>query len=137
MIYYFFVLLAVVLGQTFLACIVVAIYQRKNPNINFFKGLKVYLVKEVGTFMTIVMFTCLVLFVLPDWMDLSLSREDLLSKAELTKFEAAQAKFRTYAAGYGVFAQWIAFIFYKGGVHAILNFGKSKGVHESPENPLP
>ena len=133
--YYALLFLAVIIGQTFVACVVVWVEQRKNRKLGYFKALKLYLEREVGSFMTILSFTAMVMFVMSDWMNLKLTKEDLLLKETLNKFEAAQVKFRTVAVCYGVFAQWIAWLFYKGGVHAIRNYGKTRGVDDIPDTP--
>lgn len=128
MIFYFLLWVAVILGQLFVSNITVWHYQRSNSNINFFQALKVYFQKEVGTYMVITTFTMLLTFILSDWMDLSLSKADLLSKVELNRYEEIQKKFRTYATVYGMFAQLIAGMVYQGGKNAIQQFGKSKGI---------
>lgn len=128
MIYYLFLWIAVILGQLFVSNITVWHYQRSNEKINFFQALKVYFQKEVGTYMVITTFTMLLTFILSDWMDLSLTKAELLSKAELSRYDAIQTKFRTFATGYGMFAQLIAGMVFQGGKNAIQQFGKSKGI---------
>jgi hypothetical protein len=124
--YYLLLIAAVIIGQTFIACVSAWVFQRSNPNIGYFKALRIYLAKEVGTFVVIVSFTIMVMFVLSDWMDLTTSRAELIAKGKLTKFEQAQKNFRTYAAIYGAFAQLLALLFFKGGKKAIETFGKEK-----------
>lgn len=126
--YYLLLIAAVVIGQLFFSVVSVWYYQRSNPQIDFFKALQVYFKKEIGTYIMIFCFTLLLMFVLSDWMDLHATRHDLLLKEDLNKFEQAQIKFRTYATCYGVFAQFVALYFYKGGKDAIDKFGKSKGI---------
>lgn len=126
--YYLLLIIAVIIGQTFVAAVASWVFQRKNDNIGYWKAFKIYLHKEVGTFVVILSFTLLVMFVLSDWMDLTTSRAELIKKGALSKFENAQKNFRTYAAVYGVFAQWLAMLFFKGGQKAIENYGKQKGI---------
>lgn len=127
--YYFLLIAAVILGQTFTGCVSAWYYQRKNEAIGYGKALKVYFHKEIGTFAVIISFTLLVLFALSDWMDLTKTRAELLAKGELTKFEQAQKFFRTVAVIYGVFAQWAALYFFKKGKNAIEDYGKKEGVN--------
>lgn len=128
MIYYFLLIAAVIIGQVFVAAISAWIFQRNNEKIDYPTALKIYFNKEMGTFVVIISFTIIVMFVLSDWMDLTISKAQLLSREKLTKFEQAQSKFRTVAALYGMFAQWAALFVYKGGRNAIANYGKKQGV---------
>lgn len=126
--YYIIIMAAVVLGQTFLACVLSWIYQKKNDDIDYFQAISIYFKKEVGSFFVIISFTALLMFVLSDWMNLSTTKEMLLSIEKRSRFEEAQLRFRTVAVFYGVFAQWFAFLFYKGGVNAILKYKSDKGI---------
>lgn len=126
--YYLLVIAAVILGQTFTAAFLSWRHQISNDLIVYPTAFKVYIQKNIGTFVVIITFTSLVLFVLSDWMDLSLTRAELIAKGKLTKVEAIQSKFKTYAAFYGIFAQWIASYFFKAGEKAIKDYGKQKGV---------
>lgn len=125
--YYLLLLLAVVIGQLFTAAVSIWIFQKDNPNINYFRAVKVYFNKELATFVVIFTFTLLLMFILSDWMDLNVTQFDLRTKTQLTKFEAIQAKYRTYAALYGVFAQSIALLFFRKGKQAIQEYGKKQG----------
>lgn len=126
--YYLLLVFAVIIGQTFTGCVSAWVFQRKNDAIDYWKALKLYFKKEVGTFMVILTFTILLMFILSDWMDLSVSRAELMSREKLNRFEQAQKFFRTVAILYGVFAQWLAFLFFKGGKKAIDDYGKKAGV---------
>ncbi len=126
--YYLLLWVAVVVGQLFFTTVAVWVWQRKNPYINYVPALKKYVNKEVGTYIVIFFTTLLLMFILQDWMNLNISKAELLVKEKLTRFEAAQMKFRTYATGYGVFAHLIALIVYRGGKNAIEQFGKSKNI---------
>ncbi len=126
--YYILLILAVILGQTFVAAVASWVYQRKNENIGYGKALNLYLAKEIGTFAVILSFTGIILFILSDWMDMTATKEILRSKEKLTRFEQAQSVFRTVAVVYGVFAQWIALLFFKAGKKAIETYGTKQGV---------
>lgn len=126
--YYLLLLLAVIIGQSFWASATVWYHQNQNENLNFFKALIVYFKKEVGSYVVVLLLTILIMFVLSDYMDLNVSRADLIAKGSLSKWENAQKMFRTYASEYGVFAQLVASLFYKGGVQAIMKYGKSHGI---------
>lgn len=135
--YYIKLFIAVIIGQTFLAAMSAWVFQRKNDAIDYWTALRVYLRKEIGTFIVILSFTGLVMFVLSDFMDLTKSRAELIAQGELNKFEQAQKFFRTVAVLYGVFAQWLAYLFYKGGRKAIEEYGKEKGIDLDLNKPKP
>lgn len=126
--YYFLLLAAVIIGQTFTGCISAWFFQLKNDKIDYLTALKLYFRKEFGSFFVVLSFTVLLMFILSDWMNLNTSRAELLAKGELTKFEKAQVYFKTVAVIYGAFAQWIAYFFYKKGKTAIEQYGKKHGV---------
>lgn len=126
--YYLILIAATIIGQTFTAAFLSWKYQLTNDLIEYPKAFKIYLHKNVGTFSVIVSFTLMLLFALSDWMDMSMTKQQLLSIEKRTRFQEAQLKFRTVALFYGVFAQGIASLFYKGGELAIKNYGKQKGV---------
>lgn len=130
--YYFLLLAAVIIGQTFFASIVSWYYQRNNPNITYWRAFGIYLHKEVGTFIVVLSFTLVLMFVLSDYMDLNVSRQELILKDQLNKWEKLQKNFRTWAIIFGVFAQFFAILFYKGGIKAITDFGKEKGIDVDP-----
>lgn len=135
--YYLLLWVAVIIGQLFFAVAAVWVWQKKNPNINYFQALKVYFEKEVGTYTLVLAATIIISFILSDWMDLSISKQELMSKNELTRFEYWQAKFRTAATIFGTFAHLLAAIFFKSGKEAIVKFGRSKGVNLSEEETDP
>lgn len=126
--YYLLVIAAVVLGQTFTAAYLSWKHQTANDLINYPTAFKIYISKNLGTFAVIITFTMLILFVLSDWMDMNLTKAELIAKGKLTRVESIQRYFKTYATFYGVFAQGIASLFYKGGEKAIKDYGKQKGI---------
>lgn len=125
--YYLWLIVGTIIGQTFAATVIVYITQLKNHKISYPKALKMYLKKERGSFMLIISSTILLLFVLPDIFDLNKSREELLANyGTLTKFEYLQTKFRLLAVGYGTFLQSLAVLIFKGGRNAIREYGREK-----------
>lgn len=126
--YYLLLIAAVIIGQTFTAAYLSWKYQTANDLIDYKKAFTIYVQKNIGTFAVIVTFTLMLLFVLSDWMDMTMTKQQLLSLEKRTRFQEAQLKFRTVAIAYGVFAQAIASLLYKGGELAIKNYGKQKGI---------
>lgn len=132
--YYLLLLAAVIIGQSFFASIVTWYYQRNNPAISYKQAFVLYLKKEAGTFIVIICFTLILMFILSDYMDLTMSRAELIAKGKLNRFESIQKSFRTFAVIYGVFAQFFAVLFYKGGIKAISDFGRDKGIDINENN---
>lgn len=128
--YYLILVAAVIIGQTFTAAYLSWKYQTANDLIDYRKAFSIYVHKNIGAFFVIISFTLILLFIISDWMDMSLTKTELLSKVKRTKFEEAQLKFRTVAIVYGVFAQLIASLLYKGGEVAIKNYGKKHGAED-------
>lgn len=126
--YYLLLISATILGQLFVASIGIYYYQLQNDCIGYWKAAKIFANKQLAVWFVIILFTMIILFVLPDWMDLSLSRATLEAKTTLTRFEKLQKIYRTFAVVYGVGAQWIALLAFKGTRNAILKYGKSNNI---------
>jgi hypothetical protein len=132
--YYLYLLISVLLGQLLVAAIAVYYYQSKNPHINYWKAVQVYLAKSIPVYAVIMAITFIVMFLLSDYMDLNLSRADLIAKDKLTKFELAQKNFRLLAICFGIAAELVALIVYKGVRLAVLDYGKKLGVDPVNQN---
>jgi hypothetical protein len=126
--YYTLLLAAVLFGQLFVASLMIYYYQSKNENINYIKASTIYFRKSVARYVMIFSFTILVMFVLSDFMDLNITRADLMAKDKLSKFESAQKNFRTVASVYGMFAELILTLVYKGIGRAIIQYGTKLGI---------
>lgn len=131
--YYLLLIAAVIIGQSFFSSVSVWYFQRDIKELNYFKALQLYFKREIGSYFVVILLTMMVMFVLSDWMDLTTTRAELIAKGTLTRFEKAQEKFRTYATGFGIFAQWIAFVLYKGGRNAIKDWAAIRGIDVQQE----
>jgi len=131
---YVLLVLAVIIGQTAKAAFSIWKHQSNNENIGYWTAAGLYLKKNIGAFIAVLSFTFVLLFVLSDWMDMTLTKQELASKAVRTKFEEAQLKFKTVAIVYGLFAQGIASLFFKAGEKAIKDYGKAKGIDVDTNN---
>jgi hypothetical protein len=132
--YHLLLLVSVLLGQLLVGAIAVYYYQSKNPHINYRKAVQVYLMKSVPVYSVIIAITLIAMFLLSDYMDLNLTRADLVAKGKLTKFEIAQMNFRLIAVCFGISAELIANIVYKGVRIAIIDYGKKLGVDPINKN---
>lgn len=132
--YYLILIVAVFFGQMFVSSIAIYYYQLQNDNLDYFTAAKIYMKKQMAVFFIIFWLTILILFILSDWMNLTLTRVELLSRAKLTRLETIQSIFRSIAAIYGIGAQWVALLIFKGTRNAIINYGKSKGINIDETN---
>lgn len=116
--YYYSTVVGVLLAQFFMASMLVYDYQ-KQKEIPYFNALKVYFKAEVGWFIIAIFGLFLILFILPDIIDIDINRSDLNDKAVLTWKEKAQKYFRITIIFVGAFIQYLGFKFRKSGKQAI------------------
>lgn len=119
---------AFVLGQIFFGLVCAWYLQLDKPELNYFDALRVFIKKEIGGFLVSVSFLSLVVFVLSDFINLNLTKQDLMLKQNRTNLENAQLYFRTVASFLGVFAQWLAFYVFKRGKKGIEDASKKAGI---------
>lgn len=115
---YVIVICAFVLAQLLMTSIVVYRYQ-KDKDITYNKALITYLKAETGFFIIGLIGVISVCFILSDWIDLSLTKKDLLSIEHRTLKENLQLYFKTSAFVLGGFIQYIAFVWRDKGKIAI------------------
>jgi hypothetical protein len=118
--HYFIVLAAFLLAQALMASIMVYNYQ-KDKNIPYGQALYAYLKAEVGFFIIGLIGILGVCFLLSDYIDLSLTKADLVSQEKRTWKVVLQLYFKTCSFVLGGFIQYIAFIYKKKGKIAIDN----------------
>lgn len=115
---YFQVFIAFVLAQSLMASIQVYNYQ-KEKSITYNLSMKTYFRAEMGYFIIGILAITCILFILSDFVDLSITREDLLSKEKLTWKENLRLYFKTSSLLIGGFVQYIAFVYKSKGKIAI------------------
>lgn len=116
--HYWQVALAFIIAQLLMASINVYLYQQKIK-IDYWAALKTYFSAELGYFIIGIFSILAIMFIMSDFIDLSVTRKDLLSKESLTWKENLQAYFKTCAFVVGAFVQYIAFKFKDKGKDAI------------------
>lgn len=128
--YILLLLVAVGLAQAFVAAFAIWNWQVKNPLINYRQAGVIYFRANFGRYVLVAISTAILCFILSDWMDLNLSHSDLIAKgkAELTRVEQIQLRFKTFAIAIGALIEVIAILVYKAGLQKILDFGKQKGI---------
>ncbi len=115
---YFQVFIAFVLAQSLMASIQVYNYQ-KEKSISYNLSMRTYFSAEMGYFIIGILAITCVLFILSDFVDLSITREDLLSKEKTTWKENLRLYFKTSSLLVGGFVQYIAFVYKSKGKIAI------------------
>lgn len=109
---------AFILAQSLITAIMVYNYQ-KEKNVDYGAALSAYMKAEVGYFVIGIIGISCILFILSDFIDLSVTRQDLLRKGGLTWKENLQIYFKTGSLVIGGFVQYIAFVYKKKGKEAI------------------
>lgn len=129
--YYMLLLIGFIVGQLLFMAICSYYLQKDLPNIEYIKAFKIFFNKEFGGFVVALCFVFVLLFVLPDFINLNLTKQQLMEKENLTKVEQAQVYFRSLATLLGIFGQWIPFIVYKRGKKAIVDYSNKNGLDTS------
>lgn len=122
---YLVVIIAFILAQLLMTSIVVYRYQ-KDKQIGYRTALLTYLKAEIGFFIIGIIGVTSICFILSDWVDLSLTKHDLLSIEHRTLKENMQLYFKTTSFVLGGFIQYLAFVWRDKGKVAIDKVIESK-----------
>lgn len=123
-----------IIGQLLFAAICVFYLQKKTAGLNYRGALNIFIQKEMAAFVVAIVFVTAVMFVMPDFLDLRLTREALASRAQLTALEKAQFYFRAVSLVVGFLAQWIPFIVFKRAIKAANDFTKANNIDTTDTN---
>lgn len=118
--HYWIIILAFLLGQALMTSIVVYNYQ-KEKHIEYDHALITYMKAEVGYFIVGFIGILCVCFILSDFIDLNVTKEELKSLETITWKEKLQIYFKSSAFVIACFIQYIAFKFRDKGKVAIDN----------------
>mgnify|MGYP000222701852 CR=1 FL=1 len=111
---YLTIVIAFFIGQFSYTTITVYNLQR-GKDISFWSAYVAYMKKETGWFVVAIAGLCCLLFILSDFLDLSLKKSDLINKETLSYKEKIVVYFRTIALCAGAFIQHIIFAVYNKG----------------------
>ena len=111
-------LLGFLLAQLLITSIMVYNYQ-KEKDVPYLVALRTYLKAELGFFIIGLLGISSVLFILSDFIDLSVTKKDLLTIEGRSLKQNLQLYFKTASIVIGGFIQYIAFIYKKKGKAAI------------------
>lgn len=103
-----------VIGQICYAAVSVYILQ-KNKNIKYWGAWAAYGKSELGNFVIAFSALLLILFIANDFLDINITKQDLLNKQQLNLKEKIILYQRTAATGIGAFSQHLLYIAFKRG----------------------
>ena len=110
--HYLIMLLGFFLAQLLMVSIMVYNYQ-KEKDVPYLVALRTYLKAELGFFIIGLLGISSVLFILSDFIDLSVTKKDLLTIEGKSLKQNLQLYFKTASFVIGGFIQYIAFIYKK------------------------
>lgn len=106
--HYIDVIFAFLLAQALMTSLMVYDYQ-KQKNIGWWGSMKAYIAAEIGYFIIGLVGIISFCFILSDFIDLSLTKAELVSISERNWKQTLQLYFKTGAFGISLFIQYIAF----------------------------
>lgn len=118
MIFYIQLFVGFILGQALMMSLNVYDYQRKK-DIKWKNAVIIYTKAEMGYFVIAAIGLFVLLFVLSEFINLNVSKEEIRGKAEKTVQDKLQIYFKTGSVFLGMFIQYIAFKVKKAGKEAI------------------
>jgi len=125
--YYLYLIIAWILGQLLYTAITVWRLQ-KNLTISYVPAFKAYVKKELGGYVVSGVFMIAVVFILPEFLNLKMTKGDLLTLEQRSWAEKVQLYFRTASLVLGMFSLHIAYSLYKRGKKEIIEADKKAGV---------
>lgn len=108
MIQYIQLFFGVIIGQLLITTVMVYGYQ-KEKNITWGEALTVYVKAEIGYYVIAAVGLIAALFILSEFIDLSLKKEDLRSQTALSLKQKLQLYFKTGSLLLGMFIQYVVF----------------------------
>ena len=119
---------AFVLGQLGYASVSIYIIQRNLDNVSYWQAVQQYSKKEIGSFVMAACGWAIVMFIASDWVDVTVTRQDLLNKEALTVKDKLIVYQRSISTGLGAFIQHIIYVAFKRGKKAIHDYAQKNNV---------
>lgn len=120
-----------VIGQFAYACASVYVLQ-KNKNVGYWKAWSLYMGAEMGSFGMAFAGLLVILFIAGDYINIQITRADLLNKQTLTLKEKLIVFERSASVGIGAFIQHIIYAFFKKGKKKIEEYEKENNLQDKP-----
>lgn len=125
---YTIMIVAFVLGQMGYASVSIYIIQNNVTGINYWRAVVQYCKKEVGSFIMAACGWAIIMFIASDWIDVNITRKDLLNKESLSIKEKLIVYQRTVAVVLGAFIQHLIYVAFKKGKKAIHDYAQKNNV---------
>jgi hypothetical protein len=126
--HYLIITLGWIIGQIAYASVSVYILQ-KDKNINYWKALGLYFSSEVGSFGMAFAALLVILFIAGDYINVEITRADLLNKQTLTLKEKVIVYQRTASILLGGFCQHLLYVAFKRGKKKIEQYEKDNQIN--------
>ena len=127
--YYLLLIVSWILGQAMYTAITVWRLQ-KSLTISYVPALKAYVKKELGGYVVSGVFMVVVVFLLPELLNLHMSRNEILTLEQRSWAEKVQLYFRSASVVLGMFSLHIAYSLYKKGKKEILEADRKAGIED-------
>lgn len=131
---YLIMIVAFLLGQIAYASVSIYIIQNKVEGINYWQAVGQYFKKEIGSLVMAVSGWAIIMFIASDWIDVNISRKDLLNKEVLSLKEKAIVYQRTFATLLGGLIQHVLYVAFKRGKKAIQDYARKNNVDDNTQS---
>jgi hypothetical protein len=112
--HYVIIIFGWIIGQfAYAACSIYVL--QKNKDVNYWKAAALYFSGEIGSFVLAFSGLLVLLFIIPDFFDVEITRKDLLNKEVLSWKEKFIVFQRSASIGVGAFIQHIIYAIFKKG----------------------
>lgn len=128
---YTIMIMAFVLGQLAYASVSIYIIQNKVTGIDYWQAVGQYFKKEIGSLVMAACGWAIVMFIASDWIDVNITRKDLLTKETLTLKEKMIVYQRTFAVLLGGVIQHVLYVAFKRGKKAIHDYAQKNNVDDN------
>lgn len=128
-----YVMLAVawIIGQLVYASVSVYILQKNLSTIGYWEAVRAYFKSEFGNYVIAFSGLLLLMFIMPDFLDPSIKRADLLNKEVLTFKEKLVIYQRSFAVGISAFIQHLLYVGFKKGKKAIHDYAAKNQIDDN------
>lgn len=103
---------------------------QKNKKINYWKAAHLYMSSEIGSFIMAFSGLLVLMFIAPDFLDVEITRKDLLNKEMLTWKERIIMYQRVSSIGISAFIQHIIYAIFKKGKKKIEQYEEQNNIKD-------
>lgn len=128
--HYAIIIIGWIIGQFGYAACSVYVLQR-NKNVNYWKAFSIYLASEIGSFVMAFAALLAILFIANDFIDMQITRKDLMNKEMLTLKEKIIVYQRTASFIFGGLCQHLIYVAFKKGKKKIEQYEVENKIEDS------